>query len=166
MTFLENPFWAFSLTVYRGQVQEECRLLQDNEGVNVNLLLFCCWLSYAVEETSKQQFMASCQSIAEWHEQVTKPLRIARRYLKSAQKNDWVTDFAQSVLMTEITSESYQQELLFNQYKDQLKEQASKDDSLAERYLHWLFEYMNHPVDYMLDKQLQQFVELAHQQIK
>ena len=42
---LANPFWTFSLAVYAEPgVQAECLDLQDQDGIDVNMLLFCAWL--------------------------------------------------------------------------------------------------------------------------
>jgi len=41
-----NPFWDFSLAVYRRPgVAAACLRLQDEAGVDVNLLLYFCWLA-------------------------------------------------------------------------------------------------------------------------
>ena len=41
----QSHFWEFSLTVYGGPgVQEECLLLQDRYGVDINVLLFCAYV--------------------------------------------------------------------------------------------------------------------------
>ena len=43
-----NPFWRWSLRVYRAPgVQEACLALQDRCGADVNLLLFCGWVGLA-----------------------------------------------------------------------------------------------------------------------
>ena len=40
----DGRFWAFSLEVYgRPGVAPACLALQDRHGLDVNLLLFCCW---------------------------------------------------------------------------------------------------------------------------
>jgi uncharacterized protein (TIGR02444 family) len=39
---MANAFWDFSLKVYAAAgVADECILLQDRFGIDVNLLLFC-----------------------------------------------------------------------------------------------------------------------------
>ncbi|MFB3151067.1 MAG: TIGR02444 family protein, partial [Alphaproteobacteria bacterium] len=45
MNFPDNPCWDFALVVYRRDgVAEACLALQESQGVDVNVLLFCCWL--------------------------------------------------------------------------------------------------------------------------
>ncbi len=41
-----TPFWTFSLGYYRGAgVSEACLELQDNCGVDVNVVLFLLWMA-------------------------------------------------------------------------------------------------------------------------
>ena len=43
---LDNEFWRFSLEVYQDEeVQRLCLSLQDDYGLDVNVVLFCLWLS-------------------------------------------------------------------------------------------------------------------------
>jgi uncharacterized protein (TIGR02444 family) len=45
-TTTETPFWRFSLNFYRqAGVAEACIALQDDFGVDVNLMLFLLWLA-------------------------------------------------------------------------------------------------------------------------
>jgi uncharacterized protein (TIGR02444 family) len=40
----ESLLWSFSLAVYSdGSVQQECLNLQDQYGIDVNVLLFCAY---------------------------------------------------------------------------------------------------------------------------
>ena len=42
----ENVFWTYSLAVYRRkEVAQCCLALQDDAGVDVNLLLYAGWLA-------------------------------------------------------------------------------------------------------------------------
>ena len=45
VSFPEHPFWDFSLSVYSTEgVPAACLVLQDHHQVDVNVILFCCWL--------------------------------------------------------------------------------------------------------------------------
>lgn len=160
---IDNVFWQFSLMVYQSKsVQELCHTLQDEEGANVNLLLYCCWLAYAMEEVSEQQFHHACQSIDLWHQEVTSTLRQARRALKQWESShDWVKEFFNRVLVDEILSESYQQSLLYQATADNKKVKPQLDDELAYRYLLWLFEVMGNPVDESKNKLVRELVALV-----
>jgi uncharacterized protein (TIGR02444 family) len=80
----ESEFWKFSLTVYSNpDVQEECLNLQDEYGIDVNLLLFCAFAG-AVHGAvlSDQAMKEAADTVRRWHDDVVSPLRAARRALK------------------------------------------------------------------------------------
>ena len=80
-----HPFWDFSLRVY-GQpgVAPACLELQDRHGLDVNLLLLCCWLGHCQKaKPSRAQVAALADAVAAWHNDVVRPLRQARRRLKA-----------------------------------------------------------------------------------
>jgi uncharacterized protein (TIGR02444 family) len=79
-----SPFWRFSLGFYRRPgVADACISLQEEAGVDVNLLLFLLWqgtlkralLAAEVEEIERR--------IAPWRDATVIPLRAVRRALKS-----------------------------------------------------------------------------------
>src|ERR1700730_10710133 len=81
---LGSPFWRFSLGFYRRPgVADACISLQEEAGVDVNLLLFLLWqgtrkralLAAEVEEIERR--------IAPWRDATVIPLRAVRRALKS-----------------------------------------------------------------------------------
>ncbi len=82
-----SPFWNFSLAVYGASaVQDECLNLQDQFGVDVNLVLLCAFLGAIHDVALAPDDIASARrEVQEWHEQVVRPLRAARRNLKAAE---------------------------------------------------------------------------------
>ncbi|WED42547.1 TIGR02444 family protein [Legionella cardiaca] len=157
---LDNPLWQFSLTVYQHQeIKEQCLSLQNTTGVNVNLLLFCCWLSYGVELISHFEFIKACDTIKDWNSQVTKTLRQARQSAKQWQESSsWVKNFYQQILTQEINSEAYQQYRLYSYFAQKQTSSPKKDEILSLKYLYWLFDEMKLTVDEHLDKQLKKFI--------
>jgi len=138
---LDNPFWQFSLKIYQHEkVKEACLSFQNQEGINVNLLLLCCWLAYGVEEISQFEFHQACSRITAWQQQVTHPLRQIRQYLKTTQEAHWVKNFYQHVLVDEISSEAYQQFILYNCFANKQKNKCSMSVPSMLSYLGWLFE--------------------------
>ena len=138
---LDNPFWQFSLKIYQHEeVKEDCLWFQNQEGANVNLLLLCCWLACAVEEISQREFNEACLLIDSWQQHVTQALRRVRQYLKNAQRTDWVKHFYQHVLADEISSEAYQQFILYTHFADKQKNKVMFNERLLLAYLHCLFE--------------------------
>ena len=77
-------FWNFSLGLYgRPGVAAACLALQDGQGLDVNLLLFCCWHGQAgrrLEEADLRRAMAAAEP---WQRDVVQPLRAVRRRLKA-----------------------------------------------------------------------------------
>jgi uncharacterized protein (TIGR02444 family) len=84
MDFPSHPFWDFALEVYRKPgVSEACLRLQEDNHVDVNLLLFVCWIGASGCGRLNAQDVARCiDAVGPWHESVVKPLRGVRRILK------------------------------------------------------------------------------------
>ncbi|KTD39182.1 hypothetical protein Lnau_0251 [Legionella nautarum] len=165
---LDNPFWQFSLKLYQHEaIKEACLSFQNQEGVNVNLLLVCCWLSYAVEVISQPEFEQAYQRIKEWHQQVTQPMRQVRQYLKRSQANDnWVNHFYQQVLADELSSESYQQQLLYSCFADKQKSRCFFNEEQTFDYLVWLFGVMKIVVTDTLKLKIRHFTHLIRDRLR
>jgi uncharacterized protein (TIGR02444 family) len=85
-----SPFWNFSIAVYRSsEVQDECLRLQDEFGLDVNLVLLCAFLGAVHGAALSAGDLASArQEIGQWHEDIVRPLRAARRALKTIDVAD------------------------------------------------------------------------------
>ncbi|MPZ57354.1 MAG: TIGR02444 family protein [Rhizobiales bacterium] len=78
-----SPFWRFSLGFYRQPaVADACILLQDEAGVDVNLLFYLLWHASLERRLSHADVAAIEQRIAPWRDQVVVPLRAIRRAIK------------------------------------------------------------------------------------
>jgi uncharacterized protein (TIGR02444 family) len=80
----EGRFWSFSLATYnKPDVQKECLDLQDEYGIDVNMLLFCAFVG-AVHGAvlSKPDVEAVLDVVAHWHKNIVSRLRQVRRALK------------------------------------------------------------------------------------
>lgn len=81
------PLWDFALGLYgRPGVESACLHLQDDAGIDVCELLWCCWLFWhgAIP-------IAECPELWEvrrWQQEVTLPLRCLRRRLKAEANSD------------------------------------------------------------------------------
>ncbi len=84
MKFPDNPCWDFALIVYRRDgVAEACLALQESHGVDVNVLLFCCWLGESGRESLSAKEMADALALVDrWHRDVVRPLRAVRNRIK------------------------------------------------------------------------------------
>ncbi|GIK98779.1 MAG: hypothetical protein BroJett029_29880 [Alphaproteobacteria bacterium] len=83
MSTADGRFWTFSLEVYgRPGVAPACLALQDRHGLDVNLLLFCCWAASRGVRLDQRAIAGAEAAVAGWRNQVVKPLRSLRRRLK------------------------------------------------------------------------------------
>jgi uncharacterized protein (TIGR02444 family) len=79
-----NPFWTFSLGYYRGAgVSEACLELQDNCGVDVNVVLFLLWQASQKRHVASADVKALADKVRPWQVEVIGPIRALRRKLKS-----------------------------------------------------------------------------------
>jgi uncharacterized protein (TIGR02444 family) len=76
-------FWRFSLAVYgRPAVADACLALQDRHGLDVNLLLWCCWHAREGRALAAGDVTAAEARVSSWRATVVEPLRAVRRQLK------------------------------------------------------------------------------------
>jgi uncharacterized protein (TIGR02444 family) len=111
-TQYQNEFWRFSLAVYgqRG-VARECLGLQDEFGININLLLFCAWLGRSGIAVTRDDLEGASHSISSWHDHVVRPLRGVRRQMKLHHED--VSALRANVQRIEIEAEQVEQAILF-----------------------------------------------------
>ena len=84
-TPIETPFWRFSLSFYRqAGVAEACIALQDDCGVDVNLMLFVLWLAANGQQVSVDTIKELDQAVRSWRDLTIIPVRDVRRSLKGA----------------------------------------------------------------------------------
>ncbi len=80
-----TPFWRFSLRFYRQSgVSEACIALQDDCGVDVNLLLFLFWLASDKQLLSADEVKKLDDKVRDWRNLTIIPIRETRRKLKGA----------------------------------------------------------------------------------
>jgi uncharacterized protein (TIGR02444 family) len=109
----QTSLWQFSLQVYQQPgVPEACVALQDEHGVDVNLLLCLLWLATARCRLSAAEVMALDKGVADWRETAVTPLRALRRKLKgmaSLRDARAVEDLRTRVKAVELEAERLQQ---------------------------------------------------------
>ncbi len=81
-------FWDFSLACYaRAGMAEACLDLQDRRGLDVNMLLFCCYAAAAHGfAMSVREILSFEASVSAWQAEIVKPLRAARRAMPSGME--------------------------------------------------------------------------------
>lgn len=78
-----SSLWDFSLTQYaRAGVADACLRLQDEHGVNVNLLLWSAWLESRGLFLDNARLRSAQKRIHAWDEHYVVPLRQLRRRMK------------------------------------------------------------------------------------
>ena len=82
---MASPFWNFSIAVYGAAVvQDECLTLQDQFGIDVNLVLLCAFAGAVHGAALAPDDIASARAlVGPWHKNIVNSLRAARRGLKT-----------------------------------------------------------------------------------
>lgn len=84
MTSPSSSFWEFSLSVYSKQgVPEACLELQDKYKADVNIVLFVLWVAEQGRRLSTEDIGRLTSLTTDWQNEVVRPLRLARRFLKT-----------------------------------------------------------------------------------
>lgn len=82
--------WDFACNYYRQpKVQSACLRLQDEQGWNVPLLLFCCWAADRYGALSTEQIQHAKNLADGFSRYTTEPLRQIRQNMKSVDNNRW-----------------------------------------------------------------------------
>src|SRR5580698_2559379 len=112
-----TPFWRFSLHFYRqAGVSDACIGLQDDCGVDVNLLLFLFWLASDGRRLTADEVKELDDNVRAWRELTIIPIRDTRRKLKGAAtlvEPGKQEAFRNKVKAVELDAERLQQEALY-----------------------------------------------------
>jgi uncharacterized protein (TIGR02444 family) len=118
-----HPFWNFSLEVYSGEaVARSCIELQDRHGVDVNILLFCCWIGASGRgRLQAEELRRLTGKVGPWQRDIVMPLRAARRRLAAGENLPIAPEEAAAALRrrvadAEMEAEHVEQLLLAENY--------------------------------------------------
>jgi uncharacterized protein (TIGR02444 family) len=115
----DTPFWRFSLAFYRqAGVAEACIALQDDCGVDVNLMLFLLWLAAGGRQLSMDNVKELDAAVRDWRELTIIPIRDIRRKLKAAPtlvEAGKQEAFRTKIKTVELEAERLQQEALYRE---------------------------------------------------
>ncbi|PUA28367.1 MAG: TIGR02444 family protein [Cellvibrio sp. 79] len=113
---IDIGLWDFSVHYYaRPGVSPLCLRLQDEHGVNVNVLLWALWLGYRGIRLEPVQLAQALRMTHSWDQHYVLPLRQLRRRMKVEFD---VTDASIEAVRTQIK----QAELLAEKYLQQILE--------------------------------------------
>jgi uncharacterized protein (TIGR02444 family) len=112
-----TPFWRFSLHFYRRPgVSDACIALQDDCGVDVNLLLFLLWLADDGQLLSADEVRKLDDKVRDWRNLTIIPIRDTSRRLKGVRtlvEPGEQEAFRNKVKAIELDAERLQQEALY-----------------------------------------------------
>lgn len=105
-----RSLWDFALAFYaRPGIEAACLQLQDAGGLDVNALLWACWLDthgLTPEEALADADHPLWGEVCAWQEQVTSPLRRQRRALKvQALANPAIAELRETIKQAELLAE-------------------------------------------------------------
>ena len=125
-----SRFWGFSLAVYSADpVQGECLALQDQFGLDINLVLFCAFVgAMRGIALTAAEITAARAEVADWHQDIVRPLRAARRRLKTFALHDARTAEPAAQLRTRVKEVELESE-----YVEHLMLERWADAQVAER---------------------------------
>jgi uncharacterized protein (TIGR02444 family) len=111
---MDNPFWEFSLATYgREGVPPVCLALQDELGVDVNILLYAAWLASMDEQLTSSHLAGLEDRVRPWRRRVVQPLRALRRQLRDYPSAAAVRE---QVKQLELDTERQQQDSMRHYY--------------------------------------------------
>lgn len=98
-----NPLWDFAVALYSNPAVEETALrLQSEHGLNVNLLLWSCWLDANDWPPSEERIEQAKALIAPIQSRWVEPIRALRR---EASGNPDLRDLKAALLSAELEAE-------------------------------------------------------------
>ena len=114
-----ESFWDFSVNTYRKPgVADACLALQDRHGLDVNVLLLCCWFGCTrgvMDEPLWERVLAFSEA---WADNVVRPLRAVRTWMKHTGctqleiSNDECKRLREEIKRTELKAERLQENSL------------------------------------------------------
>ena len=111
-----EAFWDFSLRTYGSTgVAAACLSLQDELGADVTLILYCCWAGGRAAALDDVTFQRAFGFSSQWAEEVVRPLRQVRRWMKQEACGSGTVDeetcvaLREQVKATELAAEKLQQ---------------------------------------------------------
>src|SRR3974377_316095 len=110
---MSQSLWNFSLAAYANKaVEDECLALQDEFGLDVNLILLCSYLGAVHGVTLTAEETASARDVVrQWHDDIVCPLRVAPPSRKPIERQDAQRLRAQ-IKAAELESERIEQTIL------------------------------------------------------
>ena len=108
MKFPDSELWNYATQIYQiPEVEGSCLELQNQYDADVNILLYCCWVSEQKHRLSGEDIQILQTTTAPW-QTILKPLRDARQMMKqhiilipSEQQNQTIDNMSEIELNAE-----------------------------------------------------------------
>jgi uncharacterized protein (TIGR02444 family) len=106
----EEEFWRFSLAFYaRPGVEKALLLLQDERGIDVDLVLYALWLGACGRgRLDRERLEQAEERVSRLREEVVTPLRALRRRLRAGREPD-LHSLYEGVKRLELAAEKVEQ---------------------------------------------------------
>ena len=114
---MSNEFWAFSLKTYSAEgVAERLLAVQDEMGLDVNILLYATWLAVKGRKITDGHLAELEARVEPWRKRVVVPLRQLRTQLRDYPEAQTVRE---QVKELELKSEHQQQAMMWEFFNRQ-----------------------------------------------
>lgn len=112
---MNNPFWHYSVRQYaQPGVAQACLKLQDEHGLDVNMLLYAAWLASEGRQPDRGHLTALARKVEDWRRRVVQPLRELRVQWKGFAPAEMLREQLQSL---ELEAERVQQDMMLAFYE-------------------------------------------------
>lgn len=133
MTNISHNFWEFSLRVYKDpEVAQSCLSLQNRHGLDVNMLLFCCWYGTAYGKIPVPLLTQAYHHSTDWRRHVVQPLRSTRTWMKNTGKPGPGTESEFEVLRAQIKSVELSAEKMQQQALERMVQELPRINSTED----------------------------------
>ena len=96
------------------EVAPACLVLQDDLGVDVNLLLYAAWLAHLEQRLCEAHLRELDGQVAAWRATAVRPLRTLRRRIKDVSPAAGLRD---GIKALELRAERRQQDIMYRYYR-------------------------------------------------
>ncbi len=135
----DDDFWHYALQLYKQPgVSKQCLILQDKYGLNINLVLLCCFLG-STKTTIKKTLPALSNDplLQQWQSQSTEAIRSVRRRVKDTFEGvAGQPNFYQQLLAVELSAEKIEQSLMLD-IANNCRLSRSQQDSITTNIRHY-----------------------------
>lgn len=157
-------FWDFSVALYETEdVKIHCLKLQDQLGLDVNIILLLCWLSSSKYGSLDKEIIEKlCQISLTWQKNILSPMRMVRKNVGGISGRD-SRHVYKSLLQSELQAERAEQAVLIQCLDGHLINKVANKtkDHLIENmnlYILSLGKYPNaddiESINYIIDRSL------------